>query len=258
VPRTRGALFRKALQGASAALGLLLLASALSCRAPRSGSGSGSGAPEPSGALLADAAVADAGILDANAPDASTLPVVERACTRDDECAVARVSVQGPSACCAACATTPGTRRWHAALQLYCGAHPSTACGPLACPEGPTRAVCRAGRCEATWTGADGGPARVGVERRCLPALSCDAWVGCALVEGNAQDGWFVEEAAQATRGAVAAVGNVCTAGPVRCEAARITEPGVVCPPWSIPPVITAPAYTCSLEGGRCQSSAAR
>ncbi len=247
----RDTVFRWALPVTRATLGLLLISGGLSCHAPRSGD-----APEPSAAPTPPRAAPDAAFT--SAPVASTLPVVERACTRDDECAVARVDVEGASACCAACATTPGTRRWHAALQLYCGAHPSSACGPLACPEGPTRAVCRAGACDATATGADGGSTRVGVDRRCLPAMSCDAWAGCALVEGNEQDGWFVEESAHATRGAIAAVGNVCTAGAARCEAARISEPGVVCPPWSVPPLITPPTYTCSLEAGRCQSSAAR
>src|SRR5688572_31012789 len=47
-------------------------------------------------------------------------PAVERACTRDEECAVARIEAAGANACCPACGTTPGTRRWHADLQRYC------------------------------------------------------------------------------------------------------------------------------------------
>jgi len=189
-------------------------------------------------------------------PNAGAPPAVERACQRDDECAVARVEVSGEGVCCAACGTTPGTRRWHADLQRYCAAHPPATCSPLACPEGPTRAVCREGRCEATATGPDGQPTRVPVEQQCLPAMICDAWAGCALVTGNAQDGWFVAEGEKVPRGEIAAVGNVCTVGN-RCEAAKVLPPGVVCPPWSVPPRIEAPRYTCGLESGTCRARSA-
>ncbi|MDI1476264.1 hypothetical protein [Polyangium sp. y55x31] len=199
-------------------------------------------------AAQADSAPPTPGAADAGAP-----PAVERACKRDDDCAVARVDAAGAYACCPACGTTPGTRGWHADLQRYCAAHPPPTCPPLACPEGPTRAVCRDGLCEATATGPDGQPIRVPVEQQCLPAMLCDAWAGCALVTGNAQDGWFVAEGEQVPRGELATVKNVCTVGD-RCEAARVLPPGVVCPPWSVPPRIEAPPYTCALEGGRCRS----
>ncbi|MDI1442586.1 hypothetical protein [Polyangium sp. 6x1] len=180
-------------------------------------------------------------------------PPAERACKRDDECAVARVDVEGANACCPACGTTPGTRRWHADLQRYCAAHPPSTCSGLACPEGPTRASCRDGHCEATATGTDGQPARVPVEQQCIPAMVCDAWAGCALVTGNAQDGWFVADGEKVPRGEIATMGNVCTVGD-RCEAARVLPPGVVCPPWSVPPRIEAPPYTCAMVGGKCRS----
>ncbi|MDI1435806.1 hypothetical protein [Polyangium sorediatum] len=186
-------------------------------------------------------------------PDAGVPPAVERACQRDDECAVARVEVSGGSACCPACGTTPGTRRWHADLQRYCAAHPPSTCPPLACPEGPTRAVCRDGLCQATATGPDGQPTRIPVEQQCLPAMVCDAWAGCALVNGNTQDGWFIAEGEQVPRGEIAMVKNVCTVGN-RCDAAIVLPPGVVCAPWSVPPRIEAPRYTCALEGGKCLS----
>lgn len=186
-------------------------------------------------------------------------PAVDRTCTRDDECAVARIDVGGKTACCPSCATTPGTRRWHAALQLSCADSPLTACGPLACPEGPTRAVCRAGRCEATATGADGGPTRVPVERRCLPAMVCDDWVGCAFATGNRQDGYFTSGATAwsgarrpiPTPGTLADVRNVCTIHE-KCEGVWTAPPKLACPPWTAPPMIGRPTYTCVEEGLRC------
>ncbi|HVK65577.1 MAG TPA: hypothetical protein VM694_13935 [Polyangium sp.] len=225
-----------------------------SCHAPdrRSDASTTDSAATPRRDAQADAAPPTPRTGDA----AEAPPKVERACTRDDDCAVARVEVAGAHVCCAACGTTPGTRRWHAALQRTCAAHPPSACSPLACPEGPTRAVCRDGLCEATATGPDGQPLRVPVEQQCLPAMVCDAWAGCALMTGNAQDGWFVAEGEQVPRGELATVKNVCTVGN-RCEAARVLPPGVPCPPWSTPPRIEAPPYTCALEGGKCRSRSA-
>lgn len=189
----------------------------------------------------------------------SELPTVDRACTRDEECAVARIDVSGTHACCPSCATTAGTRRWHAALQLSCADKPLTACGPLACPEGPTRAVCRSGRCEATATGADGGPTRVPVERRCLPAMVCDDWVGCAVATGNHQDGYFTSGATAwsgARRpmplpGTVADIRNGCTLHG-DCEAVWTAPVKDPCPPWTAPPAIDRPTFTCAVEGLRC------
>ncbi len=146
----------------------------------------------------------------------------------------------------------PGTRAWNADLHLYCAAHPPQNCPPLACPEGPTRAICRDHACALTATGPDGGPTRVPVERRCLPAMVCSDWKGCAMVSGNGQDGWFVDEGAQVSRGALAGVrDNVCLVkGP--CEGAVVAEPGVVCPPQTVPALIQPPPYSCVLREGRC------
>lgn len=123
---------------------------------------------------------------------------------------------------------------------------------------GPTRAVCRGGVCEATHEAADGGPTFVVGDRRCLPALACNAWAGCALVEGNVQDGYFVVDATSAPRGTLASVeADACTprAGvpkpSVRCAAARLFVKGVTCPPTSVPPLI-APPKPCVLDGLRC------
>ena len=193
----------------------------------------------------------------ASAPSAgsSALPPVERACTRDSDCAVARIEVAGAQACCPSCGTTPGTRRWHAALQRSCGARDAGACYPLACPQGPTRAVCRSGFCEATELGPDGGPARVIVERRCLPVMICDGWAGCAMVSGNAQDGWFVEESDRAARGETVALGNVCTTPSQPCEAARILPVDSGCAPRTVPPLISAPGYGCGRSEGHCRTT---
>ena len=223
-----------------------LLLSALSCRTPPGSSG----APPPGASSTPPV---DAAPASADAPIGAQPPPVERTCTRDEDCAVARIGVSGEHVCCASCVFTPGTRRWHAALQRFCGPRPPGPCNPLACPEGPTRAVCRAGLCEATADGPDGGYARVGVDRRCLPSMICDEWTGCALVVGNAQDGWFVEESARATRGDIVSIGNVCTTGGKPCEAARVHPASITCPPYSVPPLISPPSFTCGMDAGKCR-----
>jgi hypothetical protein len=122
----------------------------------------------------------------------------------------------------------------------------------LACPLGPTRAVCRAGSCEATSTGADGGVGYVASERRCLPALVCDTWAGCTLAVGNTQDGWFVEESKRVARGEIVALDRVAIATDAGvAEAFRLTPPGVTCPPHGIPPIL-APPPACAMKDGHC------
>lgn len=227
-------------------LGLSVIALAMSCRAS-------GGREKVSPAARASAAAAAR----KQAARVPATPAVQRACARDDECAVARLETAGEHACCPSCATTPGTRKWHAALQKHCAERMATNCSPLACPEGPTVAVCRNGVCEATATGADGGPARVGVERRCMPSMVCDVWVGCAEVVGNGQDGWFVEQSSRVPRGEIASIESVCTGGE-KCEAARVFPPEVVCAPHTTPPSISPPPYTCSSEGGQCKATEKR
>jgi hypothetical protein len=232
----------------------LVLVAVLACRpgpapGPATDTRGGNGGPE-AGAATGSAASDDASTAPPGPPEA------ERTCTRDDECAVARVAVSGKETCCWSCRTTAGTRPWHAKLQRYCGTHPPANCGALACPEGPTRAICRSGRCEATYEGPDGGPTRVSVEQRCLPAMICDSWAGCAFVSGNAQDGWFVSDAEQLAGGAAVSLKkNACTVGPP-CEAAWAPPERGVCPPWTAPPYIPAPTYRCVAEGSRCVSRA--
>lgn len=117
---------------------------------------------------------------------------------------------------------------------------------------GPTRAVCQAGRCEATPTGADGKPVFIMDERRCVPALVCDGWQGCAEISGNEQDGWFVERADDMPAGTAVTFGNVCTSG-VACDAVTLRPDGVQCPPWGIPPLIAPPPFACAGEAGACR-----
>jgi len=69
--------------------------------------------------------------------------------------------------------------------------------------------MCEAGECKTTLNAPDGAPAFVAVESRCLPALVCDAWAGCALAVGNAQDGWFVAESQRVPRGEIAGLERV-------------------------------------------------
>jgi hypothetical protein len=191
------------------------------------------------------------------APRAPVPPPVQRACAQDADCAVARVEVTGPHACCNACATTPGNKKWHVALQRHCGANPPKDCYPLACPQGPTRAVCNQGVCEATASGPDGGPVSVPVLRQCLPAIACDTWAGCAMVRGNEQDGYFVEESSRVARGEIANVESPCTKGG-KCEAARIYPPEAVCPPHTEPPRIDPPPYACAVVEGQCKQQKLR
>ena len=229
---------------------ILLLGWVASCRAPSSTSS----APAPSAAPppLEDAGAPADGASSAPGPPLSPPSVVERACARDEDCAVARVEATGPNACCPACGTTPGTRRWHAALQRYCGAHPPASCPPLACPLGPTVAVCRAGLGAAPAPAPAGGPAIGLPERRCLPAMVCTEWAGCVLVAGNAQDGWFVEQSERVARGEIAGVEQVCTGDAGCYETAKLFPSDVHCPPTTIPPILGPPPTGCALVAGRC------
>lgn len=218
---------------------MILVVLAAGCRTP-----AGTSAPAPSGS-------APPGPTPSASSPAVGPPAPVTACTRDDECAVARVEISGPRACCGACGTTPGTRRWHADLQRWCAAHPPVDCPPLACPQGPTRAVCRDGRCEATVNAPDGGTAFVQVERRCLPSLVCDAWVGCTRAAGNDQDGWFVESSERAAKGEPVALTRVALIDKSAAEAFLVHDPSVKCPPHTVPPVLPAPPV-CVDAAGQC------
>jgi hypothetical protein len=213
------------------------------------------GCGNPTGAPVSVAPGSAAAVV-AAVPSPAGPPPVEVACQRDADCAVARIEVTGPHACCPACGTTPGTRRWYAAVERACATTPSAGCGSLACPAGPTRAVCLEGRCAATATDAHGQPTFIAVEQRCLPAMVCDSWVGCAAVHGNTQDGWYVTQADRGAAGELAALGPVCTtraAGSPGCEAARLYPPGVTCPPWTAPPRIDPAPYACAVVDGICR-----
>lgn len=241
------------------AVGMLVAMVVVACRTP---SATQNAADAPEVAASSAASPIDAGspvpitnTHEAGAALAGPPPVVD-ACTRDDECAVAQIEVAGPTACCQACGTTPGTRAWHAQLQLWCAEHATPDCPALACPQGPTRAICDAGHCRATTTGPDGGVTFVRNDQRCLPALVCSAWVGCALVRGNDQDGWFVASATSASvpKGSIASVvDDACTPrAPKKCRAAIVSPKGLVCPPTSIPPLVPVPK-PCVLVGADCR-----
>jgi hypothetical protein len=116
---------------------------------------------------------------------------------------------------------------------------------------GPTRAVCRSGRCEATANAADGGPGYVALEQRCLPAMVCDSWAGCALAMGNDQDGWFVSESSRVSRGAIANPERVAVVGGKAADALRLYPPGVTCPPHTVPPIHSLPPR-CAMKAGHC------
>ena len=107
---------------------------------------------------------------------------------------------------------------------------------------GPTVAICRDHRCEATWIGADGGPAFVSDEKHCVPAWVCNAWSGCALVGGNTQNGYFVRTHDHVPRGELATMVRVCPGDAGCFDAAKLAA---VCTAALAP----GPAgYTCRLE----------
>lgn len=118
---------------------------------------------------------------------------------------------------------------------------------------GPTFARCQEGRCVATASGPDGGPAFVVVERRCLPAVVCDGWAGCARALGNDQDGWFVEESERASRGEIVGRERVAVTDGGVTEVFRSSPPGVKCPPHAVPPLFP-PAPVCAEVDGRCKA----
>jgi hypothetical protein len=86
--------------------------------------------------------------------------------------------------------------------------------------------------------------------------MVCDGWAGCAMVSGNTQDGWYIEQSDQAARGEAVLVGNVCTIG-ARCDAVRLQPPGVTCPPWTLPPKIATAPYRCLVDGYKCHQAPA-
>ena len=190
-------------------------------------------------------------------PPALEPPIHEASCARDEDCAVARIGASGADTCCAICGSIAGSRSWYAKLRLYCGTHPANACPAIDCPVGPSRAVCRAGRCEATSTDSSGKLLPLVLdERRCLPALRCTAWEGCALVRGNDQDGWFVEQAEGMVSGEAVRVGNICTTEAKTCQGVEVRPRGVACAPWSVPPLIAVAPYSCRTEDGVCRKAA--
>ncbi|HZF54480.1 MAG TPA: hypothetical protein VE093_37795 [Polyangiaceae bacterium] len=86
----------------------------------------------------------------ASADPRTTAPSAAKAeCAEDADCEVLTIETTGPHACCPSCRTTAGTRAWAAEIKARCADAPSSNCYPLACPMGPTRPHCDAGRCVA-------------------------------------------------------------------------------------------------------------
>lgn len=94
-----------------------------------------------------------------------------------------------------------------------------------------------------------GGAAADG--RRCLPAMVCDRWIGCALV-ASAADRWSVVAADELAAGLPVTVANGCTNGD-RCDAAKAMPPGTVCAPDSTPPLVLPPPYACVGDATVCR-----
>jgi hypothetical protein len=81
-------------------------------------------------------------------PPAAT-PSTKTECTEDLDCEVLAIETTGPHACCPSCRTTAGTRAWAAEVKARCTGASGSNCYPLACPMGPMRPRCDAGRCVA-------------------------------------------------------------------------------------------------------------
>jgi hypothetical protein len=99
--------------------------------------------------------------------------------------------------------------------------------------------------------GGAGGSAPAG--QRCLPAMICDQWAGCALIARDAQGAWSVIAADRLKPGEPVRVENACTTG-ASCEAAKAAPRDVACPPTETPPIISPPDYACVWERGSCAS----
>ncbi|NUO47685.1 MAG: hypothetical protein HOV80_02385 [Polyangiaceae bacterium] len=161
---------------------------------------------------------------------------------------MARIEASGPQVCCGMCGTIRGTRRWHAELQLFCADRSTGSCPAIDCPVQPERAVCKNGQCDSE----PSTDSTLFDAHRCLPAMQCDSWFGCAAVTGNNQNGWFVRQADKAKRGEIVSIEQVCSKPDSKCEAARVHSVGVQCPPHTVPPFIEPPPYTCAEKDGRC------
>ena len=88
-------------------------------------------------------------------------------------------------------------------------------------------------------------------DRQCLPLNVCDQWKGCALV-ARASSVWSIVAADGFAPGDLVEVKNVCTVG-ATCIAVRGAPKGVVCPAWSVPPLIAPPGYRCAWDGRVCR-----
>lgn len=102
-----------------------------------------------------------------------------------------------------------------------------------------------AGTSTSAPAGAPAPPA-LAAGQRCLPAMICDDWVGCALVAGDK-----VVSADRLPAGQPVTIDNACTTG-ATCIAARALPAGVVCAPHTVPPLIAPPPYTCVWDGKIC------
>jgi hypothetical protein len=79
-----------------------------------------------------------------------TLPPLDVRCATDGDCDHVSVDLTEPYTCCASCSTTIGAASWAAAVRASWAADPNPErrpCYPLACPQGPSRSRCEAGRC---------------------------------------------------------------------------------------------------------------
>lgn len=178
-------------------------------------------------------------------------PRIDTACKVDRDCVVAHIEVDGELACCDACKVTPGSRRWYSELELYCGSHTPSSCPPLACPMGPTHARCQAGQCIAE--PSDGGFQPF--ERKCLPAVVCDEWAGCASAHGNEESGWYVRESSRVPRGSPAVPDRVAVVDGGAKSVLRLWPSGVVCLPHSVPPLFSADVPKCVDAAGGCREA---
>ena len=73
-------------------------------------------------------------------------------CTKDEDCAVTELGLEGPAACCFLCChITAGTKDWVSRVHEACKARPGCVATACRCPMPPHRPRCREGVCVAEY-----------------------------------------------------------------------------------------------------------
>jgi len=88
--------------------------------------------------------------VDAPAPKRA-LPPLDRACTKDADCAITydelTDNLPHTYACCSGCSPHAVSTAWNTKFRAACDAAPPPMCPPIGCAMAPQRAVCTSGAC---------------------------------------------------------------------------------------------------------------